>query len=137
VEALVGIDTVFCIAGLARKRCSRASAAQKESETDSRFFLHVRSKAARDSWLQVLHQFKVSITGWDPAPAPTPNDCEFPCTFGSSLIVDRDKIGLGKSQDDRVSGSGSQGMEDPVLGGMRGRRLSLNNALSLVIWLPE
>jgi len=135
-DAIAGLDTVFCIAGLARKRRSRA--AQQDCGPDSRVYLHFRSKAARDSWLQVLHQYKVPITGWDPAPAP--DDCEFlrPCsTFGSSKIADRHKIGFGQRQDDRDSDSGSQGMQDPVLGGMRGRRLPLNNALPLVVWLPE
>ena len=134
VDAIAGLNTVFCIA--ARKRCSRA--AQQDSGQDSRVYLHFRSKAARDSWLQVLHQYKVPITGWDPAPAP--DDCEFlqPCsTFGSSKLADRHKIGFGQRHDDRDSDSGSQGMQDPVLGGMRGRRLPLNNALPLVVWLPE
>jgi len=134
VDAIAGLNTVFCIA--ARKRCSRA--AQQDSGQDSRVYLHFRSKAARDSWLQVLHQYKVPITGWDPAPAP--DDCEFlqPCsTFGSSKLADRHKIGFGQRHDDRDSDSGSQGMQDPVLGGIRGRRLPLNNALPLVVWLPE
>ena len=133
-HAEASLDHVFSI-DITRDPSGRSSkSGRADSKVDTRVYVHVESKTARDSWLQVLDVFKVDITGW-PEPLKTAtvwSDPLCPRTFANCKIFNKVKIGFGRC----ASFSGGEGAEDPsLLGKFRGRRLSLNNGLPLVIWI--
>jgi len=143
IDVQAGLDMVFCVTGCTQKLPPTSRAAQ----LDSRVFLHVRTDVAREAWLAVLHEFKADIQGWVQEPKASnewddesqcPASCSFsagPQSFASSKIDNPIKIGFGKCS---LSCSAGEGVAvSNLVDSLQGRRLSLNNALPLVIWLPE
>jgi len=139
IDVQAGLDTVFCITGHPQKISPTARVAQ----SIPRVFLHVHTKMARDTWLAVLNELNTATRGW--APTTDSGDvswCGAACSSFSgprsfaSKINNPVKIGFGNCN--FSSCTARKSIAAPTLvDSLPGRRLSLNNALPLVIWLPD
>jgi len=139
IDVQAGLDTVFCITGHLQKISPTARVAQ----SNSRVFLHVHTEMARDTWLAVLHELKAATRGWTPIKdSGDVSRCGAACSSSSRLrsfaykIDNPVKIGFGNCN--FSSCTARKSIAAPTLvDSLPGRRLSLNNALPLVIWLPD
>ena len=126
-------------------------------QPDTRVFIHLSSKSVRDCWLEVLVRFKVAIIGW--------TSSTYRGSFPSSVIdktdfrrvqaaldasaeyiqylqeVEAETLRIERAFLESIRQYTFAATETSPKPGRgihaRGRRLALNNALPLVIWLPE
>jgi len=168
VRTEAGLDHVFSI-GFARNpelwnqiQSARLKGNRKyvptSEQPDTRVFIHLSHKSARDSWLEVLVRFKVATIGWTSSTScgsfsssesdskPDFRRVQAALDPSAEYIqqlqeVQSTKIQMDRDFLDNIRQYTFAATETPPNLGCgihaRGRRLALNNALPLVIWLPE
>jgi len=168
VRTEAGLDHVFSI-GFARNpelwnqiQSARLKGNRKyvptSEQPDTRVFLPLSNKSARDSWLEVLVRFKVATIGWTSSTScgsfsssesdskPDFRRVQAALDPSAEYIqqlqeVQSTKIQMDRDFLDNIRQYTFAATETPPNLGCgihaRGRRLALNNALPLVIWLPE